>query len=236
MLRLCGVSFMLACLLTLGWGAAGAATPQRAVFSVKLTATLSKDWTVRRATTDEGECDKITTTTGRWTLSLGTTRSSRIVIQGPAAAGKPLRISAGLVRAIAGTARQTGSARLQQRGPRCVSSTTTRACGPQTRSFRIASARLTSRTRGLARFSAMRGASAGRAFRGSCPEQPEEIRAIRTDLALADAPLDVADVFAKDVPRFFISGNTVQETTIEGDYDGKVTERVRWTLTFTRLR
>jgi hypothetical protein len=43
-------------------------------------------------------------------------------------------------------------------------------------------------------------------------------------------------VFDRDVPRFFISGNSRQVTTIEGPYDGRVTERVRWTLTFTRLR
>jgi hypothetical protein len=42
-------------------------------------------------------------------------------------------------------------------------------------------------------------------------------------------------VFDRDVPRFFISGNTQQVTTLEGPYDGRVTERVRWTLTFTRV-
>ena len=73
-------------------------------------------------------------------------------------------------------------------------------------------------------------------FRSGCPEEPVDIRAIRTDLALADAPLSSADVFDRDVPHFFVSVNTTQETTIEGDYDGRVTERVRWTLTFTRLR
>ena len=61
------------------------------------------------------------------------------------------------------------------------------------------------------------------------------MRALRTDLRLADAPLSAADVFSRQVPRFFIGGNTTQETTIEGEYDGKVTEHVRWTLTFTRV-
>ncbi len=52
---------------------------------------------------------------------------------------------------------------------------------------------------------------------------------------LADAPLSAADVFGRDVPRFYIRGNTTQETTIDGEYDGRVTERARWTLTFTRV-
>jgi hypothetical protein len=234
-LRLYGVSFVLACLLALGWGAAGAATPKRAVFSVTLTGTLTKDWTVQRSTVDEGECSKTTTTSGRWSFALATTRSSRITIVGPSSAGKPLRIT-GLLRGIRGTARQTGSTRLAHRGARCVGSPRTTACGPQTRSVGNASLRLTSPRRGIARFSPTRGAAATRSFRATCPEEPEEIRSIRTDLALADAPLDAADVFARDVPRFFITGNTVQDTTIEGEYDGKVTERVRWTLTFTRLR
>jgi len=70
---------------------------------------------------------------------------------------------------------------------------------------------------------------------GSCPDEPADVRALRTDLRLADAPLSAADVFSRKVPRFFISGNTSQETTIEGEYDGKVREQVRWTLTFTRV-
>ncbi len=81
----------------------------------------------------------------------------------------------------------------------------------------------------------MQGASAARSFRGTCPEEPADIRSLRTDLGLADSPLSVADAFDRNVPRFFISGDTVQETTIEGEYEGKVVERVRWTLTFTRL-
>ena len=82
----------------------------------------------------------------------------------------------------------------------------------------------------------MRGAAAARSFRPDCPEEPADIRAIRTDLAVADAPLSAADAFDRNVPRFFISGNSTLETTLEGDYDGKVTERVRWTLAFVRVR
>lgn len=219
--------------LFVAWGTAGAATPQRAEFRVTLTGTLTKDWTFTR--TVEAECIEVTTHTGHWKLSLASRGQSRIVIAGPVTRGRPLRLSPAVVSSIAGQARQTGSRRLEVRGARCVRENKRTTCAGQRRSFRGANARLTSPARGKARFAPLRGASAARSFRGSCPEQPPEIRSIRTDLALADAPLAAADVFDRDVPRFFISGNSQQVTTIEGPYDGRVTERVRWTLTFTRL-
>ncbi len=233
MLRRFGVLSVLSVLL-LAWGAAGAATPQRAAFRVTLTGTLTKDWTVTR--TVAAECDEVTTNEGHWKLTLASRRPTRIVTIGPSAPGHPLRISPDVVRSIDGRASQTGSIRVDTRGPRCVRSVRRSNCAGQARSFRGATVRLTTPARGTARFARLQGASAARSFRGTCPEEPADIRSIRTDLSLADAPLAAADTFDRNVPRFFISGNTTQETTIEGEYDGKVIERVRWTLTFTRLK
>ncbi len=235
MLRQIGVWVVFSCVLLMGWGAAGAATPQRAAFSVTLTGTLTKDWTLTR-TVAEGECDKVTTSIGRWQLGLAAKKPSRFVLLGPSAPGRPLRIASGVVRSIAGTASQGGLNRLATRGPRCVSSTQTRNCGLARRSFRNATVRLTSPARGVGRFTRLQGAASARSFPGVCPEEPAEIRSIRTELSIADAPLDAKDAFDRNVPRFFISGNTTQETTLTGEYNGKVTERVRWTLTFTRLK
>jgi hypothetical protein len=230
-LRRVGVLFLGVCVPTLAWGAADAATPKRAVFSVTLTATLTKDWTVSRSTV-EGDCTQTTTSAGHWRMSLATRRPSRL---GFTSAGRgPIRISPAVVQALAGTARQIGSMRTVSRGPGCVGSLR-RDCGPRRATVGNASARLTSPRFGVARFARLQRAASVR-FRGSCPEEPEEVRSIRTDLTLADAPLSASDVLSRDVPRFFISGNTTQETTIEGEYDGKVTERARWTLTFTRVR
>lgn len=220
-------------LFLLAWGAAGAATPQRAAFQVTLTGTLTKDWTVARTVT--AECDEVTTNAGHWKLTLASRRPTRIVTIGPSAPGRPLRISPNIVRSIAGSATQTGSVRMVTQGPRCVRSIRRSNCAGQRRSFRGATIRLTVPARGTARFARLQGASAARSFSGNCPEEPADIRSIRTDLNLADAPLSGADTFDRDVPRFFISGNIEQETKLEGDYDGTVVERVRWTLTFTRL-
>lgn len=233
MLRKLGVWTVVTCVLLLGWGTAGAATPQRAAFRVTLTATLTKDWTATR--TVSAECEEVTTNAGQWKLTLATRRPSRLVILGPSARGRPLRISPAVVGSIAGTATQAGSIRLETSGPRCTRSVKRTDCDRQRRSFRGATARLTSPSRGTARFTRLQGASAARSFRGNCPAEPADISAIRTDLSLADAPLSAADAFDRNVPRFFISGNTEQETTIEGDYDGRIIEHVRWKLTFTRL-
>jgi hypothetical protein len=231
-LRFRGVLVLLVCVVSLGWGAAGAATPQRAAFNVKLTGTVTKDWTVRR--TVEGECTEVTTHTGQWRMTLGTRRQSRIAFT-YRGRGKRPGISPSLVRAIAGSATRGGSVLLTSGGPACVTSIRKVRCALRRVNFRGATVRLTTPRAGRARFTTLRGVSAARSLRGSCPEEPAEIRALRTDLRLAGAPLSAADVLGRHVPRFFIRGNSSQMTTIEGDYDGKVTERVRWTLTFTRV-
>jgi hypothetical protein len=232
-LRLFGVSMVFAGAAFLAWGAAGAATTERAVFRVSLTGTLTKDWTAAR--TVEGECTEVTTHTGHWRMTLKSRRRSRLVFTAPSGRRRRLTISPAVIRAIAGNATQSGAVRVVVRGPGCENSIQQRTCARRRAAFRNATVRLTTLRAGRARFARLQGVSAARSFRGSCPEQPADIRALRTDLGLADAPLAGSDVFGRDVPRFFISGNTTQETTIEGEDDGRVTERVRWTLTFTRV-
>jgi len=231
-LRLHGVLLLLVSVVFLGWGAAGAATPQRAAFKVELTGTLAKDWTVSR--TVEGECTKVTTHSGQWRMTVGTRRQSRIAFMFRGR-GRPLGISPSLVRAIAGSASWGGSVLVSSRGPGCTRSIRKVRCALKRASFRGATVRLTTPGAGRARFATLVGVAYARSLRGSCPDEPADVRALRTDLRLADAPLSAADVFSRKVSRFFISGNTTQETTIEGEYDGKVREHVRWTLTFTRV-
>ena len=218
-------------MLPLLWGAAEAAAPRRAAFRVTLTGTLTKDWRTTR--TVEDNCNQTTTSTGRWKLTLTTRAPSRVVFLRPSAPRRPPRIFPSVVRAIAGQASQSGVLQTVWSGVGCLRRTERRPCPQQRRSFRGATARLTIPRRGIARFAPLQGASAARSF--TCPEHLPGVRALRTDLALADAPLTAADVFDRDVTRFFITGNTQQDTTLEGDYTGKVTEGVRWTLTFTRV-
>jgi hypothetical protein len=215
-------------------GVAGAATSQRAAFKVKLTGTLTKDWTVTITRTVQDDCTEVTTHTGQWRMTVGTSRQSRIVFTSRGL-GRRLGISPSMVHSIAGSASRGGSVLVTLRGPGCTGSIRKVRCALKRAGFKGASVRLTTPGVGRARFATLGGVAAARSLQGSCPDEPADVRALRTDLRLADAPLSTADVFGRDVPRFFIRGNTTQETTIEGEYDGKVTERVRWTLRFTRV-
>jgi hypothetical protein len=160
-------------------------------------------------------------------MTLATRRKSTITFTS-VGRRRPLRIGPALVRSIAGMATQGGTVR-------CGSSAV-RNCATRQVRFRNAYVRLLSPRRGFARFARTQGLAAVRRLSTECPEEPVDIRLLRTDLDIADAPLDAADVFDRQVTRFFISGNTTQQTSVSGEYEGSATERVRWTLMFTRVR
>jgi hypothetical protein len=225
---------LVGCALVLMWGAAGAATPKRAVFRVTLTAVLTKDSMSRRVV--DGACDEVTTTAGHWRMTLAARRPSTIVVVGPSGPGRPVRFAQSTIRRIVGSASQRGTTLVQNPGGRCGAPTQRIDCGRGAASFRGATARISSPRRRIARLDRLQGASAARSLRGRCDAEPAEIRAIRTDLGIADAPLSVADFFDRNVPRLYLTGNTEQETTLEGEVEGTVIERVRWTLVFTRVR
>jgi hypothetical protein len=227
-----GVSFIVACALILAGGGAAAVAPKRAVFKVTLSATLTKDWRVSR--TVEGDCDETTRSTGHWRLTLRTGRATRIVAIAPQRRGGRVRFSGAVVRSIVGAAQQTGSMIITSRGRSCVP-VQRRNCPRERRSVTGASVPLMSPAAGKLRLGRLRRATAAWSFFGGCPEEPVEVRSLRSDLRLADAPLSTADVFARDIPRFFVSGRTEEVTTLEGDVDGTVTQRVRWTVNFTRV-
>lgn len=232
MLRL-GVLFGLMSLLILAGGVAHAAKPRQAVFRVGLTATLTKNWSFTRVEADPG-CTRTTSGIGRWQTKLATQSSTRV--RAIAAAGGRVRFTGATLRAIAGAATRSGKMTITTRGaPPCDRFARTVRCGAQRRSFRGASVSFGSPRPGVVRFSPLRGAVRIRSFESICPEEPNDIRAIRTDLPLATGPLDKSDVFARDIRRWFVTGDSQQVTTIEGEVPGRVVERVRWTLTFTRI-
>ena len=227
-----GVCALFASLFTLA-GVADAAGPTQALFRVSLSATLTKEWTFTRVETD-ADCTQTTRGVGRWQLKLATRRASRV--RAVAAAGGRIRFLRGSIGAVAGSATRTGTMMLTTRGgPACERESRSLLCAAQKRSFRRGGTSLLNRRKGVLALASLRGAGSVRSFRSNCPEEPGDIRAIRTDLPLATGPLTTRDVFARNVPRFFVTGDSEQETTIEGDTDGRVTERVRWTVTFTRL-
>lgn len=221
-------------LLVLAGGSAHAAKPKHAVFEVTLTATLTKEWTFTRVEEDDdGNCTRTARGTGRWQAKLSARRAGRLGVT--AAAGGKVRFS-GAVAGLAGTAVQSGRLTVTAGGdPPCDRRTRSVRCAPQRRSFSGASSTVRNPRKGIVQLGSLRGAGSARAFPAECLQDAADIRAIRTDLPLATAPLDTSDVFGRNIPRFFATGDTEQVTTLEGEVEGRVTERVRWRLVFTRL-
>jgi hypothetical protein len=222
---------VLACLLLLAGGVAHAAKPRQAVFRVTLTATLTKEWTFT-SVESEDPCTLTTRGTGRWQTKLATRKAARVRATD---AGRGRVRFSGVVRALAGTATQAGAATTTADGPQfCQRLSRSVRCRTDRRTFRGGFVSIASPRRGVVRPGRLRGAEAIR-YRSACLAQATEVQAIRTDFPLATAPLDAADVFGRDIPRFFSRGDTEQVTTLEGDIEGRVTERVRWTLVFRRV-
>jgi hypothetical protein len=229
-----GVWALLVCLLALAAGSAYAAESKEAVFKVTLTGTLTKEWTVTQVEESETNCVRTTRGVGRWQTKLSTRTSTRM--RAIAAGSGRVRFSGAVVAALAGTATRSGSMTTTAGGPApCDRLSRSVRCGQERRAFRGGSTTVASPRRRILQLGRLRGAGAIRSFRSTCLEEPSVIRAVRTDLSLATGPLDSADVFDRNVARWFVTGDTEQVTTIEGDVDGRVTERVRWTLNFTRL-
>lgn len=228
-----GVLAIFACLLAVAGGTAYAAKPKQGVFKVTLTATLNKEWTFTHVDSTDSPCTQTTRGVGRWEARLASRAAGRVRV---IAAGRGrVRFSGATLKTLAGAASKSGSMTISTTGPPpCERSSRSVRCGQERRAFRRASTSISSPRRGIVRLGRLRDADVIR-FRSRCLEEPSDIRAIRTDLPLAPGPLDVGDVFARTVPRWFITGETEQVTTIEGETDGRVTERVRWRLNFTRL-
>jgi hypothetical protein len=220
------------CLLVLSSGSALAAKDAGTRFRVSFTATLTKTWNV---TSSEGEpgCVRTTKSSGRWQARLAAKRASRVRV---VSLGRGRVRFAGTIDALAGTASQSGTNVLIGQGsPQCDRQTRTVRCATQRRSFRRASTALRNPRRGVLSPAGLKGAAAVRSFSPQCPEEPPEVRSIRTDLPLAAGPLDAADFSNRDIPNFFVTGDSQQETRITGDLEGTVVERVRWRVTFTRI-
>ena len=231
MLRL-GSLAVIACLLVLAGGVAHAAKPRQAVFRATLTATLTKQWTFTTSSED-GACIRTTRGSGRWQATLAAARPARLTAV-PLSGGR-LRFS-GALSALGGSSLRSGSTTTVESGePPCERATRAVRCSPQRRAFANASSSIRNPRRGVAQLAGRRGLAAARVFPAQCGVEPDDIRRIRTDHPLATSPIDRVDVFDPQVRRFFLSGDTEQVTTLEGPLEGRVTERVRWRLVFTRL-
>ena len=226
-----GVLALSACVVALAGAAANAAPQKQAVFRVTLTGTLTKQWTYTDVD-DAGDCVRADRGSGSTTTKLSMRQPVRVRASSVGAtrvrfSGTLSRIAGSVVRSGSRTVTMTGDLPCERR---TVSS---ERCSRRKQTFRGASSSLRNPRKGILQLASTRGMRLART--AQCPAVPADIASIRTDLPLATGPLDVKDVFARDIPRFFVSGDTTQETAVTGDLEGKVVERVRWTLVFTRL-
>ena len=223
---------LVASLFMLAVGTAHAAQRDEARFNVTLTATLTKEWKFTRVEEEAG-CTRTTRGSGRWQTTLATRRAA--TVRAISQTGGRVRFSGAVLRALTGKASQVGSFTTQATGePSCERVARSVRCPREGRGFRGASASFASPRSRVLQFGRLRGADSIR-FRSNCLDVPLDIRNLKTDLTLAPGPLDARDVFSRNVPRWFVTGDTEQVTTIEGDVTGRVTERVRWTLNFRRI-
>jgi hypothetical protein len=224
------VSLLLAC----ASGSALAAKPKQARFRVTLTGTLTKTWAFTKSDGEPG-CVLTTRGSGRWEAKLATRRATTVRIV--SVSGGKLRFAGAPIRTIAGAATRSATTVINgQAPPSCETQSKTIRCAARRRAFGGGSSGLATPRRGVLQLGRLRTPTAIRSSGPPCPEEPGDIRSIQTDLPLSTGPIAGGDVFSRNISKFFVSGDSQQTTTISGDIDGTVTERVRWTATFTRLR
>jgi hypothetical protein len=217
----CG--FALTCLIAIIAGSADAARPTRATFGVTLRATITKDWNTVSESTEEG-CTVVRRSIGHRTVTLRSARPTRVVVSFQS--GKAV-FSPSAVRFVTVRVAQSGENRNRRELP-CGSGTERVRCRPASRRMSGGSFRFARSGRNEISFQAARLPGAGT----SCPREPAAVRAIKPGLRDAEGEISEIDLTGGASQTAFASAEAT--TDLEGPDAGRVVERVRWSLTFTR--
>lgn len=224
----CGFTCSAAVLSLLGALAAparDAASAQRAVLQVTLGASVTKSWNTVTHTTLNG-CDvsirsiavRKATFRSKRPTKVVVTSSGRRVSYAPAAA-KFVTVD------VTGSGEQTTTYEPPCRQPaeHVVCPRARRhASGAVFRFFRSKRNEISFR---LARLPAVSG---------SCPHQSATVRTIQPGLHQAEGAISEAELANPRAAGQTAIGSAVVESDLDGDEKGRVTERVRWSLTFAR--
>lgn len=207
--------------------AVDARTEARAAFRVTLSAKLSKSWNyvfVR----EQGGCTVTTHSVGTRTITLKSLRSTTVT-----ATGSPgrVRFAPPVVGRLSVRATQRGNVTVTERGPGCAGSTR-EDCATQTRT-------LTNHAVGFYRtrpgeLSFRRTRDFGSGLSRTCPPQHPEVLEEQPALRDAEGDINERQLFDLGIRSQAVIGSFEEETGIEGNPDGKVLERVTWTLRFVR--
>ena len=217
---------MLVCLLAYLAGAAeGAAGARRASFSVTLKATVTKEWNTVGKTTSMG-CPVSKRSVGRRTVKLRSTRPTTVVAT---FADGRVSYAPAAVRFVAVEVSQSGDLTTGFQAPCRVRNVKSR-CRRARRAVGGATYGYFRSQRNEISFRNTRLPQSG----SSCPREPSAVRAIRPGLHEAQGGLSEATLMNARYPSQTALGTAVTETDLEGTEEGRVVERVSWSLTFTR--
>jgi hypothetical protein len=218
------------CMSALAFAAGVDARPsaQRATFRVTLTAQITKRWDYV-TTRQEGDCTVSTRVQGKRTVTLRSARPT--IVRATSTAGR-LRFNPAVVRWVTARASQGGAVTRTERGLGCTAVTRT-DCVPLRRTLANQALSFFRSRRNEISFRRTRDFAAG--FPSSCPPQAAEVRAERTGLHEAEGELSERDLFRRGI-RFQTASGLFEETTdLEGELEGRIVERVSWSLTFRRV-
>lgn len=220
----CGFG-LIGLLVILAGTAAAASAPRRAVFDVTLQATVTKDWNTVVDATEDG-CSVSRRSVGRRTVTLHSARPSRVVVTFGAGGAS---YSPGLVRSVTAAVRQTGTRELKVMAP-CRARTVRSGCARMTRSTSGGRVRFFRSARNEISFHS----AALPGFATSCPTESTGVRSIRPGLQQAQGAIDEASLASARIRSQTSFGTSEVTSDLDGAETGRVVERVRWALTFTR--
>src|SRR5215203_2508540 len=201
------------------------ASTQRAVLKVTLGASVTKSWNTVTHTTLDG-CDVSIRSIGVRKATLRSKRATKVVVT---SRGRLVSYAPAVVKFV--TVDVTGSGeQTTTYEPPCQQPPEHVACAHTRRHVSGAAFRFFRSKRNEISFRRARIP----AVSGSCPRQSSTVRAIVPGLHQAEGRLSEAELTN---PRGAIQtaiAEAVVESDLDGDEEGRATERVRWTLTFGR--
>ena len=216
---------VLSLLAALGASARDASSGRRAVLKVTLHATVTKSWNTVTHTTLSG-CDvaihsigtrKVTLRSKRATKVLVTSGSGRVTYRPPA------------VRFVAVVVNGSGDQTTKYESP-CQQPTEHVSCPRAHKVLSGGSLGFFRSRRNEISFGHARLPDVG----GSCPFQSATVRGIRPGLNQAQGELAEAALTNPRVPGQTAIASADVTSELDGDEEGTVTERVRWSLAFAR--
>jgi hypothetical protein len=216
---------VLSLLAALAAPARDTASTRRAVLKVTLRASVTKSWNTVTHTTLDG-CDVSIRSIGVRKASLRSTRPTKVVVTSRGLSVSYTPATVGFVTVdVTGSGEQTTTYESPCRQP------------PE----HVACARVRRRVSGAA-FRFFRSKRNEISFRrarlpgvsGSCPRQSATLRAIMPGLHQAEGRLSEAELTNPRVAGQTAIAEAVIESDLDGDEEGRATERVRWTLSFGR--